>query len=117
VIARLVLRRRWLAFAATVPFMSLFATYDMTGLPYSIAFVLASGTLLTLVAIRFGILSLVVTWFTWGIITALPMTMDVSHWRAEASNWMLVLFIGLTCFGFYSSRAGQPLFGSILEER
>jgi hypothetical protein len=46
----------------------------------------------------------------------MPLTLDVSDWSAAASNWTLALLVGLTLFGFYASRAGQPLFGSILRE-
>jgi hypothetical protein len=86
------------------------------GLPWSVAFPLASGALLTVVAVRFGLLALVVARFTWGLLEFMPMTLDVSHWSAAASNWTLALLVGLTAFGFYASRAGQPLFGSILGE-
>ena len=90
------------------------ATYDMNpGLPWSLAFPLASGVLLTVVTVRFGVLALVVARFTWGILETMPMTLNVSHWSAAASNWTLALLIGLTLFGFYASRAGQPLFGEI----
>ena len=116
VIARLVLRLRWLAITVTLLFLSLTAAYDMSVMPLSLVFPLASGALLTMVAIRFGLLSLVVTWFTWGIVGAVPMTLEFSHWRADASNWTLALVIALTLFGFYASRAGQPLLGSILGE-
>ena len=70
VIARLVLRLRWLAITVTLLFLSLTAAYDMSVMPLSLVFPLASGALLTMVAIRFGLLSLVVTWFTWGIVGA-----------------------------------------------
>jgi predicted Ser/Thr protein kinase len=116
VIARLVLRVRWLALVVTMLFLSLTATYDMSVMPLSLVFPLVSGGLLTVVAIRFGLLSLVVAWFAWGIITAVPMTLEFSHWRADVSNWTLALLVGLTLFGFYASRAGQPLFGPILGE-
>jgi hypothetical protein len=114
VIARLVLRVRWLALIVTMFFLSLTAVNDMSVMPLSLVFPLVSGALLTVVAIRFGLLSLVVTWFAWGIIGAVPMTLEFSHWRADASNWTLALLVGLTLFGFYASRAGQRLFGSIL---
>jgi serine/threonine-protein kinase len=117
VVARLVLRIRWLALVVTALFLSLVAISDMSPVLLSIGFALASGALLTVVAVRFGLLSLVVTWFTWGLIAAVPMTLELSHWRADASNWTLALLIGMTLFGFYASRAGQPLFGSILDER
>jgi len=114
VIARLVLRIRWLAIVVTMFFLSLTAVYDMSAMPYSLVFPLASGALLTWVAVRFGLLSLVVAWFTWRLLAAVPMTLEFSHWRAVPSNWTLAILVSLALFGFYASRAGQPLFGSIL---
>jgi hypothetical protein len=116
VILRLVLRWRWLAIVVTWIFLSLTTTYDMSAIPVSLAFPLASGTLLTIIAFRFGLLALVVTWFTWGLIEAVPMTLQLSHWRAVPSNWTLAVLFGLTLYGFYASRAGQPLFGKILRD-
>jgi hypothetical protein len=106
VIARLVLRIRWLAIGVTMLFLSLTAVYDMSAKPYSLVFPLTSGALLTLVAMRFGLLSLVVAWFTWGMLAAVPMTLEFSHWRAIPSNWTLAMFVCLALFGFYASRAG-----------
>jgi len=40
------------------------------------------------------------------------MTGDFSEWAAAPTNWSLALIVTLTCFGFYASRAGQPLFGA-----
>ena len=115
VIARLVLRVRWLAIVVTTLFLSATATYDMSAaMPYALVFPLTSGALLTLLAMRFGLLSLVVAWFTWRLLAAVPMTLQFSHWRAIPSNWTLAMLVGLALFGFYASRAGQPLFGSIL---
>ena len=116
VIARLVLRIRWLAIAITMLFLSLTAVYDMSAMPYSLVFPLISGALLTLLTMRFGLLSLIVAWFTWRLLAAVPMTLEFTHWRAIPSNWTLAMLIGLALFGFYASRAGQPLFGSILRE-
>jgi hypothetical protein len=117
VIARLVLRVHWLAIVVTMLFLSVTAAYDMSAMPYALVFPLTSGALLTFLAMRFGLLSLVVAWFTWGLLAAVPMTLEFSHWRAIPSNWTLAMLIGLALFGFSASRAGQPLFGSILEER
>jgi len=116
VIARLVLRIRWLAIGVTILFLSLTAVYDMSAMPYSLVFPLTSGALLTLIAMRFGLLSLVVAWFTWRLLAAVPLTLEFSHWRAIPSNWTLAMLITLALFGFYASRAGQPLFGSILSD-
>jgi len=116
VMARLVLRIRWLAIVVTMLFLSLTAFYDMSVMPYSLVFPLASGALLTWLAMRFGLLSLVVAWFTWRLLAAVPMTLEFSHWRAMPSNWTLAILVSLALFGFYASRAGRPLFGSILGE-
>jgi hypothetical protein len=40
VIARLVLRVRWLAFLVTIPFMSLGAVHEMSVMPWSLVFAL-----------------------------------------------------------------------------
>jgi hypothetical protein len=116
VILRLVLRSRWLATGVTACALAMSAAYDLSPVLPSLVFPLATGALLTFVALRFGLLSLVVTWFVKGVLEAVPMTLDVSHWSASASNWTLALILGLTLFGFYASRAGQPLFGSILKD-
>jgi len=117
VVLRLVLRWRWLAFAVTALFLSIVGTYDMNpGFPWSLAFPLATGVLLTVTAVRWGLLVLVVALFTWGVLEAVPMTLDVSHWSATASNWTVALLGGLALAGFYAARAGQPLFGSVLKE-
>ena len=84
-IARLVLRLRWLAHRRhdAVPVADGRPT-TCRAMPLSLVFPLTSGALLTFVAMRFGLLSLVVTWFTWGLIGAVPMTLEFSHWRADA---------------------------------
>ena len=116
VIARLVLPRRWLANVVTTVFLSLTAMYDMSAIPVSLLFPLASGALMTIVAMRSGLLSLVVARFVWGLLGGVPMTLQFSRWWAVPSNWTLALLIGLTLFGFYAARAGQPLFGEILKD-
>ena len=79
-------------------------------------FPLASGALLTLVVVRFGLLAYAVTWFFSSILTRVPLRLDLSHWAAAPSAWTLALLMALTLFGFYASRAGQPLFGKVLDE-
>ena len=116
VILRLALRVRWLAMAATVFVLSLLSIYDMSSLLFSAPFPLASGILLTVVALRFGLLSLVVTRWMWGILGAVPFTLDVTRWFAPPSNWTIVVVVAGTLFAFYASRAGQPLLGTILKE-
>ena len=56
---------------------------------------------------RYALLSLVVTRLVWGLLLAAPLTLNVSHWSATASNATLALLMDLTLFAFYASRAGR----------
>ena len=38
------------------------------------------------------------------------------HWTATTSNLVIATVIGIAVFGFYASRAGQPLFGNLSGE-
>ena len=80
--------------------------------PITLLFPMASGALLTFVVVRFGLLPYAVTLFVYVIVTRTPLTLEISRWSATASNWTLAGLVALTAFGFYASRAGQPLFGS-----
>jgi hypothetical protein len=118
VVVRLLLRRTWLSIAAGVLLMSIGSINQMGGGGTLLVwlFPLVRGALLTFVVVRFGLLSLVVTWYFSGVLTAVPLRIDLSHWAAVPAAWTLVLLIGLTVFGFSASRAGQPLFGQLLKD-
>ena len=98
--------------------MSLVSANQMGGAGTSLVwlFPLASGALLTLVVVRFGLLAFAVAWFFSSVMTNVPLRLDLSHWAAAPSAWTLALLMALTLFGFYASRAGQPLFGRVLTE-
>jgi hypothetical protein len=116
VLLRLVLRWKWLAFIVASFLLSFNFVAYMTGTPWLVVIPLISGAVMTFVAVRFGLLPLVVTRYVWGVMTSIPVTLETSHWAAVASNWTLTLLIGLAVLAFYASRAGQPLFGAILKE-
>ena len=115
VLLRLLLRRSWIGTAAGGLLPSIVSLTQLSGFdsPVTLLFPLVSGALLTFVVVRFGLLPSAVTLFVYTIVTRTPLTLETSHWSATASNWTLAGFIGLTLFGFYASRAGQPLFGSM----
>jgi hypothetical protein len=50
------------------------------------------------------------------VLLGVPIAGDLSLWWASAGNWMLALLVGLTAFAFHASRAGQPLFGAVLDD-
>jgi hypothetical protein len=118
VVLRLLLRRAWLSVAAGVALMSMVSVNQIGGAGTSFVWVfpLVSGAVLTLVLVRFGLLAYAVTWFFSSILTRVPLRLDFSHWAAMTSAWTLALLMALTLFGFYASRAGQPMFGTVLKE-
>ncbi len=65
------------------------------------------------VMIRFGLLAALAAYFVWSVGETVPLTLDVRHWSAAASNQTIALLVALTLFGFYASRAGKPLFGRL----
>jgi hypothetical protein len=113
VVLRLLLRRNWLVIPVMVFIVGLMSARYVSGsAPWLVLFPLFSGAVLTFVVMRFGLLSLVVARFVWGLLLAGPMTLDVSHWSATASNGTIVLLGAIAIFAFYASRAGQPLLGA-----
>jgi hypothetical protein len=117
VLARLVLRRMWLV----IPVASLFLTttganYMGTSSLWMTMFAVAGGIIIAVMTVRFGLLTLAVSRFVWYVLNKVPMTADMSHWSAMPSNWSVALILALTAFGYYASRAGQPLFGTVLKD-
>jgi serine/threonine-protein kinase len=112
VVLRLLLRRNWLVIPVMVLILGLTsARYMGSSTAWMTLFPLFSGAVLTFVVMRHGLLSLVVTRFVWGLLLAGPMTLDVGHWSATASNATILLLGAMAVFAFYAARAGQPVFG------
>jgi hypothetical protein len=61
-----------------------------------------------------GLLALVVTFYTFLLIEAFPLTADLARPYAGASILLLLGIAGLSVFGFYASRGGEPMFGRAL---
>jgi hypothetical protein len=116
VLLRLVLKRNWLALPLSAVLLSTSLNYLGGNGPMILVFPLLGGALMTLVTVRFGLLSLVVARIVWNLIYTVPMMPVMSHWSAAAGNWTIALLMVLTLWAFYASRAGQPLFGSLLKE-
>jgi hypothetical protein len=63
------------------------------------------------VLLRFGLLSLVVMFYTFLLIEAFPLTTDFSRPYAGVTVGLLAMIAGLSIFGFVASRGDEPLFG------
>ena len=111
---RLVTRRAAIAIAVgMVIIFYWWSTFSLTPVLWiEVTYEIAIAALFTLVMIRFGLLSAAIARIALGLCQAVPFTLQVSHWSATPSNWTIAAIIALAMFGFYASRAGQPLFGN-----
>ena len=66
----------------------------------------------TYVVTRYGLLVTAVASTVGTVLENIPITYSLAHWTATTSNLALAFVFGLALFGFYASRAGQPLFGT-----
>ena len=62
-----------------------------------------------------GMLPLAVAFLVSQVLNNAPLTLDVSARHASGAFWAVLLVAGLTIFGFYASRKGQPLLGRLLD--
>ncbi len=118
VAARLLLKRTWLAIVVAGVAMSFLLTTQAgtEQLAVNILFALAVSAVYLTVLVRFGVFALAMAYLTSQIIGQGGLTADFSKLYAATSVWLIVLIAGTAAFGFYASRAGEPLFGKVLSE-
>ena len=63
------------------------------------------------VLLRFGLLAIIVTFYTFMAMEALPLTTDLSRPYASSSVLLVLAIIAVAAYGFYASRGDEPLFG------
>ncbi len=119
VMLRLMLRRTILAIAATVILLAVVQAPQVlqSSGPWWIAaafqLIIVAGV--TVLVVRYGLLVTVVAIGIINVVGNMPLTLSLSHWTAMTSDLVIATVIGIAAFGFYASRAGQPLFGNRLE--
>jgi hypothetical protein len=118
VVTRLVLKRSWLALGAGVVVLLLAANNGSA----------VSGTwtdtlngsllvaLMTVAIYRSGLVAAATALFVWNIASSLPLTTNLSAWWSTPTTLSIGLLIGLACFAYCAARAGQPLFGTIIND-
>ena len=82
-----------------------------------IPLLLNAGFVIPMIAVLLycGMLSLAVAFFVGQVLNNAPLTLDLSAPHASGALWAVFLVVGLTLFGYYASRKGQPLFGRLLD--
>jgi serine/threonine-protein kinase len=81
----------------------------------TLGFVAAFVIPLVAALLYFGLLPVVIAFLVNQALNNSPLTLDWSLPYAPAALWAILLVGGLTAFGFYTSRGGQPLFGRLLQ--
>ncbi len=106
-ILRVVLRKEWLAVAGVVAVIVAVSIAQGARWP-DVPFAIASGTILTVVILRFGLIAAI---FSSAIqdILRLPHTLDFSAWYAGTVAVPLVLIALLAIYGFRISLGGRRL--------
>lgn len=79
-------------------------------------FSLVAVFLVVWVLYRYGLLALISAIFFLHLQIFYPVTSDFSAWYATDFVLALIVAIGLACFSFYTSLAGQPLFRNALRD-
>jgi hypothetical protein len=116
-LARLFLRKQWLAVSVTGLLMTI-SVLGVIGENFVVAlpFAVAIAALSLIVLIRFGLLGLCVFMWVYVLLQDLPVTLDFSRWYTGRSILFLLALISLVD-GFRAALAGRPAFGNFsLEE-
>jgi hypothetical protein len=109
---RMAVKRTWIASLVTI----LVGTFVIViqNPATLIWFVGPYGVILSLVYIgvlvRFGMFPLMMAYLINTIATS-GLTADVDKLYAPTSIWLMAIVVAMAAFGFYASRAGEPLFG------
>src|SRR5215471_18722977 len=117
VAARLALKRTWAAamVAGAILAYLLIAEAGTEQLALNVTFAIGVAALFMAVLVYFGVFPLALAFCVNFVLGQGGLTADFSKTYAPTSVWLLALVAGLAAFGFYASRAGEPLFGKLSE--
>ncbi|MGH9907158.1 MAG: hypothetical protein ACRD8U_16425 [Pyrinomonadaceae bacterium] len=96
---------------------SLFASRVGQEHPVALILIPITMALFVFCVMRFGPLALMFCLTVFHLWIFFPLTTELTAWFATVFLLDVALLLGLTVYGFYTSLAGQPIFGrSILKE-
>ena len=114
-LARMAVRRTWIA-AIITGILAAFIFVSEAGTQQfglNILYAISVSIVYTAVLVYFGMFALMVTFLTNFILSQGGLTADPTKLYAPTGIWMLVLVASAAAFGYYASRAGEPLFGKL----
>ena len=74
------------------------------------------ATLTVAFTIRAGLLALACACYVSGVLSSVPLTLDLSSWYSDRTVVTLLVLAAVAVYGFYTSLGGKPLFGASLLE-
>ena len=113
VVTLIFVKRAWLAAVIAGVMFAFLVTGEM-GADYILAnagFAVAVTVVYMVTLIYFGLLAQITAFLINFILGQGVLTADFSKLYATTSIWLMLLVAGIAVFGFYASRAGQPLLG------
>jgi hypothetical protein len=72
--------------------------------------------LLTVTLHRFGLLATATAFLVENVVADAPLTTDLTAWWSTPMIASLLMLIAVACFAYSAARAGQPLFGRVLDD-
>jgi hypothetical protein len=106
----LLFRGEWPAGVVALAWSAMFLSGPDYFHPVNISFVLVRCVVHLYLAVRFGLLAVVVGAYCWSILAFTPITYDLGAWYAGSAVVSLALVAGLAGYGFWTAKAGRPLF-------
>jgi len=108
-IARITLRRDWMASVAVVIMFSAVAILQSPRPLMEAVFAVPSIALYLWILIRLGVLPMVITDFVASVLTTFPLTTDLSAWYSGATLFALATVLVLAIWSFRVALAGRPV--------
>jgi eukaryotic-like serine/threonine-protein kinase len=111
---KMLLRQTWIVVAVAVVLIlpiAMSGTFAGEQLALELGIALGGIALVLTVLLRFGLLALVVTFYTFLTMELFPLTIDFSRPYAGAAMVVILSIAAVAAYGFYASRGDEPLFG------
>jgi hypothetical protein len=116
-LVRMIVKRTWIATLLTVVIGTLVSigNANTQQIWVNIVYALAVSIVYISVLLYFGMFPLMMAFLTNYIVVNSGLTLDVNKLYAPTAIWLMVLIAAMAAFGYYASRAGEPLFGKLGE--
>jgi serine/threonine-protein kinase len=111
----LIVRRMWITSIVMAVFLLITSAGAIAETPPPVWFALLSALVVVcammFVLLKLGLLATLLMFFVNFVLSSAVLTLDTTKWFFPTSATLLLMIASLAVYGFYASRAGEPLFG------